>query len=133
MEEAYECYFHGAASGGRAPMVVGCVLVLEGEILDKRSGAVSYQGTSERAQWEALVQAMLLASQHNAKRVVFKGDSRSVVNYMNGQPPGRDFDAMDYYKLARKTQLRFNQSFFQWVPADKNMLAIVEARSALEP
>jgi len=124
MEENYEIYFHGNIPFKGSQMTVGAVLVLNGKVLDEVSGAVPYSGTSNRAHWEALIQGMLLAKENNVRRLIMKGDSRHVINYMNGQLPDRNFDSMDYYTLARKTQLNFDQCFFQWVPVEKNLNAV---------
>lgn len=105
-------------------MSIGAALVLNGEVLDELGGTVPYSGSSSRANWEALIQGMELAAKNGVRRLIMKGDSRSVVNIMNSQPVSREFDSMDYYLLARKVQLKFDQCFFQWVPAEKNMLAI---------
>jgi len=129
MEENYELYFHGDLPFKGSQMTIGAVLVLNGQVLDEVGGAVDYSGTSQRAHWEALVQGMHLAKEHGIKRLIMKGDSRHVINHMNGQPPERDFDSMDYYMLARKTQLNFDQCFFQWVPQERNLQAIRLARS----
>ncbi|MGA1792780.1 MAG: reverse transcriptase-like protein [Thermoplasmatota archaeon] len=130
MEENYELYFHGDTPFKGSQITIGAVLVLNGQILDQLGGAVDYSGTSQRAHWEALIQGMHLAADNGVKRVIMKGDSRNVINHMNGQPPDRDFDSMDYYMLARKTQLNFDQCFFQWVPQEKNLQAIRLARTA---
>ncbi|MGA1820460.1 MAG: reverse transcriptase-like protein [Thermoplasmatota archaeon] len=129
MEENYELYFHGDTPFKGSQISIGAVLVLNGQIIDQMGGAVDYSGTSQRAHWEALVQGMHLAKEHGVKRLIMKGDSRNVINYMNGQPPARDFDSMDYYTLARKTQLNFDQCFFQWVPQEKNLPAIRLSRT----
>ncbi len=132
MEDMQEVYFHGTAPPSGDPMSVGVVLVRDGDEIDRVSGVISYPGDRERAQWEALLQAMALAAKHGVRRVVFKGDSMTVINYMNGSTIGRGFESMDYYKVARKDQLRFDQSFFQWVDGDKNRTAIGLSRAALE-
>lgn len=132
MKDMYEVYFHGTAPPSGDPMSIGAALVGEGEEIDRVSGVISYPGNGERAQWEALLQAMALAAKHGVKRVVFKGDSMTVINYMNGSIIGRGFESMDYYKLARKDQLMFDQSFFQWVDGTKNRTAIALSRAALE-
>ena len=132
MDGMYEVYFHGSAPPGGNPMSVGVVLTEDGDEIDQVSGVISYPGNGERAQWEALLQAMALAAKHGVRRVVFKGDSRTVINYMNGTTIGRGFESMDYYKLARKDQLNFDQSFFQWVDGSKNRSAIALSRAAIE-
>ncbi|MGA1822189.1 MAG: reverse transcriptase-like protein [Thermoplasmatota archaeon] len=130
MEEATEVFFHGDAPRSGNPMSIGAVMTRSGEIIDKVGGVVSYPGTHEKAQWEALIQGMYLAAEHGAKRVIMKGDSRTVINYMNGDFPSRDFKEMEYLMLARKVQLNFNQCFFQYVPAENNEVAINLARSS---
>jgi ribonuclease HI len=124
MEDNYEVYFHGTVPYQGSRMVVGAVLMNHDQVIDEIGGIVPYTGSSSRAHWEALIQGMELAGRNKVKRVIMKGDSRSVINYMNGQPPDRFFDAMDYMLKARKTQLIFDQAFFQWVPAEKNIKAI---------
>lgn len=111
-------------------MVVAALLMDKGDVKDEISGMISYRGSSDRAQWEALIQGMELAARNGVKRLILKGDSRSVINYMNGQFPARDFDSMDYMKLARKKQLAFDQCFFQWVPAERNAKAITLTKKA---
>ena len=130
MEENHEIYFHGDLPFKGSQMAVGAVLVLNGQILDQMGGTVGYSGTGQRAQWEALIQGMLLAKENGVRRLIMKGDSRHVINYMNGQVPQRDFDSMDYYTLARKTQLNFDQCFFQWIPPEKNIPAIRLTKTA---
>jgi hypothetical protein len=73
---------------------------------------------------------MYLAAEHGSKRVIMKGDARTVINYMNGEFPTRDFKEMEYLILARKVQLNFNQCFFQYVPSENNGIAIDLARSS---
>ncbi len=124
MEANKEVYFHGSVPYNGAQMAVGAVL-MEGDIVvDEIGGAVPYTGSGSRAHWEALIQGMELAAKNNVKRLIMKGDSRAVVNYMNGQIPERDFDSMDYLLKARKTQLKFDQCFFQWIPVERNARAV---------
>lgn len=130
MEEATEVFFHGNAPRSGNPMSIGAVMVMGGEIIDKVGGVISYPGSYEKAQWEALIQGMYLAAEHGAKRVIMKGDARTVVNYMNGEFPKRGFQEMDYMTLARKVQLNFNQCFFQYIPTENNGVAIDLARSS---
>lgn len=124
MEENYEVYFHGNIPFKGSQIVVGAVLALNGQIIDEMSGTVPYSGTSLRAHWEALIQGMQLARSNGVRRVIMKGDSKHVINHMNGQVPQRGFDSMDYYKTARKTQLNFDQCFFQWISSESNLPAI---------
>ena len=130
MEVNYEVFFHGTVPVKGEEITIGAVLVENGMVKDEIGGAVPYTGSELRAQWEALIQGMELAKRNNTKRVIFKGDSRTVVNLMNGGIPSRDFDSMDYYQMARRKQLSFDQSFFQWVPMERNTRAIGIARSA---
>jgi len=132
MDDNYEVFFHGHVPSKSSQMVIGAVLVNKGRSIDELSGAISYEGNPSRAQWEALIQAMHLAKKNSVKRLIMKGDSRNVINAMNGQPTDRNFDAMDYYTLARKTQLNFDQCFFQWIPPEKNGDAMKLAKRALE-
>ncbi len=132
MEDNYEVFFHGNIAYKGAQMIVGAVLMNHGEIIDEIGGVVPYKGSQPRAHWEAMVQGMELAAGNNVRRVIMKGDSREVINHMNGQPPGRGFDSMDYLMVARKAQLKFDQSFFQWIPIEKNMKSVTLARLSLE-
>jgi ribonuclease HI len=131
MEDNYEVYFHGSIPYKGSQMVIGAVLVNRGVKIDEIAGTVPYAGSDSRAHWEALIQGMELAARNNVRRLIMKGDSRSVINMMNGQFPNKDFDSMDYMKQARKTQLKFDQCFFQWVPVDGNMLPISLINKAL--
>jgi len=130
MVENYDLYFHGRSDPRSGQISIGLVLAKQGKVLDSLGGDVDIKGSPERAQWEALVQGMVFASTHNIKRLVMKGDSRSVVNSMNGEPPRRDFTGMEYLMLARKKQLMFDQCFFQWIPESANGQAHQLARSA---
>ena len=132
MKDTCELLFHGTARRDGDPMSVGAVLVRNGEVVDKMGGVISYPGSLEKAPWEAMIQGMLMARGNNVSRLIIKGDSRSVINYMNGEPPSRDFGAMDYMKMAREHQLDFDQCFFQYIPPSQNKLAIDLARSSLE-
>ncbi|MFW3145856.1 MAG: reverse transcriptase-like protein [Thermoplasmatota archaeon] len=128
MVDNYECYFHGHVPSKGSQITIGAVLVNRGQIIDEVGGTVPYSGSPSRAQWEALLQGMELASRNGVRRLILKGDSRSVINAMNSMPPGKDFDSMDYYMLARKSQLNFDQCFFQWVPQENNLPAIRMSR-----
>ena len=65
MVDNYELYFHGSVPFRGSQMTVGAVLVLNGKVLDELGGTVPYSGNENRAQWEALVQGMNLASSHS--------------------------------------------------------------------
>jgi ribonuclease HI len=132
MVENKEVYFHGSVPYKGAQMAIGAVLVDGTEIIDEIGGVVPYAGSQSRAHWEALLQGMELAARHNIRRLIMKGDSRSVVNYMNGQSPDRDFDSMDYLLKARKEQLKFDQCFFQWIPLEKNSRAVKLIMESME-
>ncbi len=132
MEANKEVYFHGSVPYNGAQMAVGAVLMDGDVVVDEIGGAVPYAGSGSRAHWEALIQGMELAAKNNVKRLIMKGDSRSVVNYMNGQVPRREFDSMDYLLKARKTQLKFDQCFFQWIPVERNARAVKLIMESLE-
>ncbi len=132
MDANKEVYFHGSVPYKGGQMAIGAVLMDGDEVIDEIGGVVPYAGSQSRAHWEALIQGMELAARNNVKRLILKGDSRSVVNYMNGQVPERDFDSMDYLMKARKSQLSFDQCFFQWVPIEKNARAVKLIMEALE-
>ncbi len=132
MDDNYEVFFHGSVPYKGSQMIIGAVLVNHGQKIDEIGGIVPYAGSGSRAHWEALIQGMELAARNRVKRVIMKGDSRSVINMMNGQFPTREFDSMDYMKHARKTQLNFDQCFFQWVPGDRNLLAISLVNNAMK-
>jgi len=129
MEDTYEMYFHGRSDPRSGQISVGMVLAKGGKIIDSMGGEVSYHGSQEKAQWEALVQGMVFAAEAGVVRLIMKGDSRSVINHMNGEPPRRDFTEMEYLMLARKKQLMFNQCFFQWVPESANHQAVQLSRT----
>ncbi|MDG6223946.1 MAG: reverse transcriptase-like protein [Candidatus Thermoplasmatota archaeon] len=130
MVENHELYFHGRPDPASGQISIGLVLVKQGRVLDTMNGSVSYSGSREKAQWEALVQGMLFASSHDVRRLIMKGDSKYVINYMNGEMPRRDFTEMEHLLIARKKQLLFDQCFFQWVPESANSQAIQLSRSA---
>lgn len=130
MVENHELYFHGRSDPSSGQISIGLILARQGRVVDTLSGSVSYSGSQEKAQWEALVQGMVFASSHQVRRLIMKGDSRFVINYMNGEPPRRDFTEMEHLLIARKKQLLFDQCFFQWVPESVNSQAIQLSRSA---
>ncbi len=132
MEDTYEVYFHGRSPPSGDPMLVGAALLKNGTLIDEMNGAISYSGSPSRAQWEALIQGMALAAENGVMRPVMKGDSREVINYMNGEPLHKGFDSVDYFKLARKRQLQFNQCFFQWIPLEKNAYVINLAVASMQ-
>ncbi len=124
MEVNYEVFFHGHVPYKGSQIVVGAVLKEMDRVIDEMGGEVPYGGSDTQAQFEALIQGMELAKAHDVRRVILKGDSRTVINLMNGATPNRDFDSMEYYQMARRKQLYFDQSFFQWIPAERNSHAI---------
>jgi ribonuclease HI len=130
MAENHEMYFHGRSDPQTGQISIGLVLMKQGRVLDTMGGEVSYTGSQSKAQWEALVQGMVFAASHQVRRLIMKGDSRFVINYMNGEPPRREFEEGEYLMLARKKQLAFDQCFFQWVPEGSNSQAIQLARSS---
>jgi ribonuclease HI len=129
MAENHELYFHGRSDPQTGQISFGLVLMKQGRVLDTFAADVSYKGSQERAQWEALVQGLMFAASHQVRRLIMKGDSRFVINYMNGEPPRREFEEGEHLMMARKKQLAFDQCFFQWIPEGSNSQAIQLARS----
>jgi ribonuclease HI len=77
-------WFDGATEvSNPGPLGIGVVLSVDGVVIDERSERRGV-GTSNEAEWHALIEALKVAAQYGASSLTVYGDSQLVINQITG-------------------------------------------------
>ncbi len=128
MKEAIIHFDGGGQSPG--PVTAACIVELsDGSVVqdDKRFD----QGTHNIAEWNALILGLRLALDHGERHVVVKGDSRLVVNQVNGDWKTKHPPLLPLRAEAEELLARFESARVKWIPRKQNWRADKAATSAL--
>lgn len=119
MTEATIHFDGGGQSPG--PVVSSCVVEVDGSTHEdvKRFA----EGTHNVAEYEALMLGLRLAHEHGARRVTVRGDSRLVVNQVNGEWKVKDPKLQVLRAQAVELLARFESWDVGWIPRKENRRA----------
>ena len=81
------------------------------------------QGTHNTAEWEALMLGLRLALEHGERHVVVKGDSRLVVNQVNGEWKTKNPALRLLRAQAEELLEQFHGWSVEWIPRKENRRA----------
>lgn len=84
----------------------------------------------DRAEAEAVLEAMHLAVALEIRRPIFEGDNLTIINACNGQPP--PWQASTAINSIRDLHKNFAAVSYHWTPRKQNSVADWVARSALK-
>ncbi len=124
-------YFDGAARGNPGLGAIGWVIVTADGIVTEGNDRIG-ETTNNRAEYEALVRALTVASDYGFDEVVVRGDSELVVKQVRGE-----YDANDPSMQERRVRvLELLDEFEEWslshVPREINERADQLASEALD-
>ncbi len=89
-------------------------VVGEGEGMS--NNVAEYVAVQKAAEW-------LYAKGLGAEEIVFKSDSKLVVNQMNGEWKVKQGMYIEYYGIARDALSRLGRVRFEWIPREENAYA----------
>ncbi len=91
-----------------------CGVVGEGEKMS--NNVAEYQGVQKAAAW-------LASKGRDTEEIVFKSDSRLIVNQMNGKWKVHKGLYVDYYERALEAVRKLGRTRFIWIPREENSYA----------
>lgn len=124
-------YFDGASRGNPGPAAVGWVIVT-GEGIVSEGGKRIDETTNNRAEYEALIQALSVAADHGFDTVELRGDSELVVKQVNGAWNVNEPNLRERRVQARSLLEQFDKWTLTHVPREINERADNLANEALD-
>jgi ribonuclease HI len=121
-DQSAELYVDGASFGNPGPSGIGIVLVVDDEILVKRSEDVGY-GTNNQAEYRALLEGLGEAVQRGIRRLVVRSDSQLLVRQMLGEYKVKSKQLLPLRVEAEALSKRFDEVRFEHVRRQFNEIA----------
>ncbi len=128
----YRARTDGASRGNPGPAAIGVSIEDEtGREVASASEAIGIT-TNNVAEYRALVRALELLAELDARRVEFLLDSELIVRQMNGQYRVKDAKMKVLHAEVRRGLTRFTETVFRHVPRAENVRADALANQALD-
>jgi len=124
-------YFDGASRGNPGPAAVGWVIVT-GDGIASEGGTRIGEATNNRAEYEALIQALEVAADYAFDELEIRGDSELIVKQVRGEWDTNDPDLRECRVRARELLTRFGEWSIEHVPREINDRADELANEALD-
>jgi probable phosphoglycerate mutase len=120
MESATIHFDGGGKSPG--PVTAACTVELSN---GSRVQSVTHfdEGTHNTAEWNALILGLRLALTHGARHVVVRGDSRLVVEQVNGKSKTKHPGLRPLRAQAAQLLALFESWSIEWIPRKENWRA----------
>jgi ribonuclease HI len=125
-------YFDGASRGNPGPAAIGWVIVTGESGIVSEGGARIGTATNNRAEYEALVQALEVASDYGFDAVEVRGDSELIVKQVRGEYDTNDPDLRERRVRVRELLATFESWSIEHVPREINERADELANQALD-
>lgn len=114
-------YFDG---GGQSPGPVAAACTVELSDGSRVQGLRHFdKGTHNTAEWNALILGLRLALTHGERRVVVRGDSRLVVEQVNGESKTKHPGLRPLRAQAAQLLALFESWSVEWIPREENWRA----------
>jgi ribonuclease HI len=124
-------YFDGACRGNPGPAAIGWVIVTGDGIATEGSKTIG-RATNNQAEYEALTQALRVASEYGFDTVEIRGDSELIVKQVRGEYDTNDPELREYRVTARELLTEFDDWSLTHVPREINERADQLANDALD-
>jgi ribonuclease HI len=124
-------YFDGASRGNPGPAAVGWVIVSGDGIVDEGSSRIG-ETTNNRAEYDALLRALDVASDYGFDEVDVRGDSELIVKQVRGEWNVNDPGLRERRVRARELLDSFDRWSLEHVPREINDRADRLANEALD-
>ena len=110
--------------GGQSPgpVTAACIVELSDGSLVQAVRRFD-QGTHNTAEWHALILGLRLALNHGERHVVVNGDSRLVVNQVNGDWKTKNPSLLPLRTEAAELLAQFETWRVEWIPRKENRRA----------
>ena len=85
----------------------------------------AHNSTNNIAEYTAIIRALewLLANNYENESIIIKGDSRLVINHINGDFKVKAPTIIPLYHIAMSLIFKFNNIQFEWIPREQNKQA----------
>lgn len=124
-------YFDGAARGNPGPAAVGWVIVTSDGIVAEGGKRIG-RATNNQAEYEALVQALQVATDYGFDEVDIRGDSELIVKQVRGEYDTNNPELQEYRVQVRELLTAFDDWSLSHVPREINERADELANEALD-
>lgn len=124
-------YIDGACSGNPGPAAIGIVITDASGRVVKEVGEPIGEGTSNIAEYRALIRALAEAKSLGADEVLVLSDSQLLVEQVNGRWKVRVPRLVPLRDEAVEAISQFARASIQWVPREQNVRAHALADGAL--
>ncbi|ELZ73064.1 ribonuclease H [Haloferax sp. Atlit-10N] len=124
-------YFDGASRGNPGPAAIGWAIVTSNGIVAEGSKRIG-ETTNNRAEYEALVEALSVAEEYGYDEVDVRGDSQLVVKQVRGEWKTNDPGLRERRVKAREHLSTFDRWSLEHVPREINDRADSLANEALD-
>jgi ribonuclease HI len=124
-------YFDGAARGNPGPAAIGWVIVTADGIVAEGGERVG-RTTNNRAEYEALIRALEVASEYGFDEVDVRGDSELIVRQVRGEYNTNDPELRERRVRTRELLDGFDRWTLEHVPREINDRADDLANEALD-
>jgi ribonuclease HI len=123
--------FDGAAIPNPGKMAIGVVLLENDNIITKISKKLPNNGTNNVAEYSALLTGISKAIELGWDKVSIEGDSKLVVNQINGTWRINKAHLKSLYNQIISELSKFESYTIKWIPREKNFVADELASKAL--
>lgn len=124
-------YFDGASRGNPGPAAIGWVIVTDDGIVTEGNDCIG-KTTNNRAEYEALIRALEVASEYGFDEVVCRGDSELIVKQVRGEYDANDPGMRERRIRVRELLAEFDEWSLSHVPREINERADELANDALD-
>ncbi|MFC7128951.1 ribonuclease HI [Haloferax chudinovii] len=124
-------YFDGASRGNPGPAAIGWAIVTSDGIVAEGSKRIG-ETTNNRAEYEALVEALSAAEEYGYDEVDVRGDSQLIVKQVRGEWNTNDPGLRERRVKARELLSAFDRWSLEHVPREINDRADSLANEALD-
>lgn len=118
-------WFDGACTGNgeeNALTHIGVVLRYKGEVRAQISECAG-AGTSNTAEWKALIALLEIAIEHKASPLTIHGDSQLVIKQIEGKYRVKKEHLKPLHQRALRLLIQLSGVKFAWIPREKNAIA----------
>lgn len=122
----------GASRGNPGPAGAGWAIYAEGGELVARGGAFLGRRTNNEAEYEAVIRALVAASELGATEISLRADSELMVKQMNGSYRVKEERLQALHSAAREVLQRFRRFDIKHVRREQNAVADAEANAAID-
>lgn len=128
----YTIFTDGGARGNPGPAALGVAIYDDNKKLFLKYGEYLQKQTNNYAEYMAVISALKTAKQHGITNIIFKSDSKLVVEQMNGNWKVKEAHLKLLWQEAQILLHHFSHVTFQYIPREQNKEADAEVNRILD-